>query len=216
MAQNQWVTVPTRRVIVLQNVDEMLPRLWAYAVEIVGDGSEWAEITETRSTGPGLCDVTVSIKARKYAELSKGLTSEGDIAAMIAEVMRSVATSIAEDHYIRSEVDAYLKQSGASSLGPYTVVVDWTMMEAFNIVSDIQSSKGEVGCVRLAKIAAPSPNSVKVAVSLPIAIFNAATWKQLQPGSQKSMADCVFDAIVDAKKLEPPEPSMFDEHEIPF
>lgn len=216
MTQSKWVTVRSQRVVALQNVDEMLPRLWAHAVAIVGDGSEWAEITESRSTGPGLCDVTVSIKAAKYAELSKGLTSECDIAAMIAEVMWTVATSIAEDHHIRSEVDAHLKQSGAASLGPYTVVVDWTMMEAFNIVSDIQSSKGEVACVRLVKIARPSPDSVKVAVSLPIAMFNAATWKQLQPGSQKSMADCVFDAIVDAKKLEPPEPSMFDEHEIPF
>lgn len=215
MAHSKKETAQERRVVVLRNVDAGLPTTWADAVAIEPESTTWAKTIETCMKSPGLCDWTISIADEVYAFL-RGEASDGDIAAEIADAMRMTAADIIEDDYIRGEVDEFLSDGDVSCLGPYTVVVEWTMVQAFHIAGDIRSSVCEVGCIELAKVGATSPDTIKVAVSLPVAIFNAVMAKHLEPGPHRPMADCVFDAIVDAKKLEPTPPSMFAEYEIPF
>lgn len=216
MAHSKKEAAQGRRIVVLRDVDAFLPTIWADAGAIQKASTAWAEIIETTGKSPGLCDVTAAITHEVYAALAEDLENERAIGTAIAEAMRSAAGAIIEDDHIRSEVEEFLCESDVAGLGPHTIVVEWTMMEAFNIVSDIRFSICEVGCIELVKIQATSPDTIMLAVSLPVAIFNAATAKHLEPGPHKSMADCVFDAIVDAKKLEPRGLSMFDEYEIPF
>jgi len=56
-------------------------------------------------------------------------------------------------------------------------VVEWTIAEAFHVMNVIERSIADVGCIELTRLGRMGQKSVTLAVTLPVAIFDATIAK---------------------------------------
>lgn len=202
--------------VVLKGVDGIDMGVWESAWRIDPEAMSWAHAVSEIARKNGTLELTVMVCPRRFMDLTAGLTGKREIADAIHAALAEVSREICEDDYISGEVAALPACADGSVFGAHTLVVEWTMPEAYHVMCSIAHSIRNVGCIELTRLGRMGKKTVVLAVSLPTTLFNAAVTKCGEGKNSESLSRSVFDAIGEAYAAEPRPPSEFNEDEIPF
>lgn len=201
----------------------MLRGISDYALLSYGDAKtldpqrmSWVKVESVRHRRNNRCDIELAVTLERYAELSAGLATSREIAASIGSAFREESERVFEDDYLRGEVECIPVCSGDTVFGPHTVVVEWTHIEAHHVKIGIQHSIANVGCIELTRLGRMGAKTVTIAVTVPVAIFDATIRKVGQGPKRRAVSECLFEAIEEELEQEPTPPRPMGEAEIPF
>ena len=208
-----------RKRVVLRGVEDWQLLDLRAATRIAPESLAWVQLVAQRERCNHKVDVTVSVSQPHYEALTAGLTRKRDIARVIENALFEEALSIIEHDHLRDEIGDIPRATDQSVFGPLTLVVEWTTEEAYAVKCATERSALDVGCIEMTRLGAMGAKSVVLAVSLPLALFNAAMTRYQDKTTGGNISDCVLAAILEASDAEPrlkPQRSEFTDDEIPF
>lgn len=206
-----------RRIVVLRGISDYILLSLEDAITLDPERMSWVKIMSVRRRKNSTCDIRLAITQDRYAALSASLTKACDIASAIKDTIREEAEDVVELYWLRGEVEGIPVCSDVTVFGPHTLVVEWTIAEALHVITVIEHSITDVGCIELSRLGRMGQKTVTLAVTLPMAIFDATIAKISEGATRRSVSACLFEAINQAGDCEPPVPRSIDDADmIPF
>jgi hypothetical protein len=206
-----------RQFVMLRGIGEDVVLSLEDAIALDPQAMNWVKVVSVHPRKRETCDITLSVSQARYIALTAGLSKSRDIQWAIEVALRDGSDAVIEHAYLSGEVECIPACSKASVFGPYTIVVEWLIHEAFHVMVVVQRSILEVGCIELTRIGRMGQKTVTLAVTLPLSIFDATVTKIHEGLTRRSVSDCLYEAIDEASGREPsarrPE---IDADEIPF
>lgn len=200
MAKRKHTMEGGRYLVDLRGVDVFMLLDWRQAEKDDPEGTAWARIIVTRERPPFACDLSVSIDAGRYDALCAGLatTREKDVA--VRSAIYEQGSTHMEERHMREEVECGLGHADPTVLGPHTLVVEWSLAQAYDVVGAVSLVGEGESDIALGKVGPQVSQSVVVAVSMPTATFDAVMARSLGGGPDRTLADIVYDEVMRACK----------------
>ena len=216
MTYSRNMATEGRRIVVLRSISDYIPLSLEDAITLDAARMSWVKIMGVRHRKNNTCDIRLAITHDRYVALSAGLSKACDIASAIKDTIHDEAEDVIELHWLRGEVECVPVCADDTVFGPHTLVVEWTIAEAFHVMTVIEHSIADVGCIELTRLGRMGQKTMTLAVTLPMAIFDATITKISEGTIRRSVSACLFEAIDQAGQREPPVPHSNDDAEIPF
>lgn len=141
-----------RRIVMLRGINEDALLSLEEAIALDPPAMSWVKVVSVHPRKRDTCDITLSVSQDRYSALTAGLSKSRDIQWAIEVALREESEAVIELEYLSGEIEGIPHCSDESVFGPYTIVVEWLIHEAFHVMVVVQRSIAEVGCIELTRI----------------------------------------------------------------
>lgn len=184
--------------VVLTEVDGLTVALWSDARAIEPEAFACFDLVSETERSPDRWEVVVRVDP--LAKWMAGVAGKREMAETVHGILDEIAQAVIEEDHLSEEIEALPVLGSDAVFSPHTLVVEWTIADAYLVMEAVRQSVRDAGCVELMRVGGVRSKTVLVAASLPKSLFDAAIMKY-RAGSL--LADGVRDAIFDAYGAEP-------------